>query len=160
MRKFTYPNGRRRTFAPWKWEWRDRILVTGEFLAFGVAIAAIPAELLKWGYAPWLIVAAALVGTSALLWYAFDLVSAGEAPLTNQSAHKIKQVVSALEMEKQGAFFDWESINENGGIPMDLSKWSGLRPDLKAIMEKCEVPLMVAVELARIKETDALSEDN
>jgi len=153
-----YPYGQKRVFSPWKWEWRDRILVTGEFLAFGAAIAAIPTELLKWGYAPWLVIAAALIGTSALLWYAFDLVSAGETPLTNRSAHKIRQVVSALEMEKQGAVYDWESIRGDGGIPVNLSNWSGLRPDIKAIMDAYDVPLLVAVELVNRYGTTVLPE--
>lgn len=153
-----YPYGQKRVFAPRQWEWRDRILVAGEFLAFGSAIAAIPTELLKWGYAPWLVIAAALIGTSALLWYAFDLVSAGETPLTNRSAHKIRQVVSAMEMEKHGAVYDWESIGDDGGIPVDLSNWAGLRPDIKAIMDAYDVPLTVAVELAKSDGTTVLQE--
>ena len=84
--RFTRPYlGVTRIFAPWKWEWRDRILVGGEVLAFGAAIAAVPFEINKWNYAPWLIIGAAIIGTSALCWYAFDLISVGESPLTNKS---------------------------------------------------------------------------
>ena len=144
-RRFAHPYNIRRTFNPLKWEWRDRILVAGELLAFSTAIAAIPVEVCKWGYAPWLLIAAAILGTSALLWYAFDLISAGESPLTTRSAHNIRQVVSAMEMEKEGAVFEWDEIGPNGGVPSDFSNWSRLRPDLKAIMEQYNVPLQVAV---------------
>ena len=146
-RRFTFPNGRKRTFAPWKWEWRDRILVCGEFVAVCAAIAAVPVELSKWSYAPWLIIGAAIVGTSALLWYAFDLISAGESPLTNRSAHTIRQVIDAVKMEEEGVTFDWNNIDERGAIPSDMTNWSRLDPDLKAIMDTLDVPLMVAVHI-------------
>ncbi len=95
----------------------------GEFLAFSVAIATIPFELWlsQWGYTSWLIIVAAIIGTSALLWYAFDLISTGEPPLTNQSAQRIRQVVQAMEMEKEGVVFDWDNIDERGAIPSDLT---------------------------------------
>ena len=151
-RKLTHPYGMRRTLAPWNWEWRDRILVLGELSAFGTAIATIPVELYGWPYAPWMLIAATIIGTSALLWYAFDLISVGEAPLTNRSAHKIRQVVDAMQMEKEGAVFDWDNIDERGGIPSDLTKWSRLRPDLKAIMDQYGVPLLVAAQILADKE--------
>ena len=154
LRRFKYPYGRKRSIAPWDWEWRDRILVLGELLAFGAAIAAIPVELAQWTFAPWLVIAATIIGTSALLWYAFDLISAGKTPLTDRSAHTIRQVVSAVEMEKQGAVFDWDVIDERGGIQVDFSKWSGLRPDLKAIMDEFDVPLLVAVQISSAREQE------
>ena len=159
-KNFMHPHGRRRTLNPSKWEWRDRILVFGELLAVGAAIAAIPVELYKWPFAPWLIIGATIVGTSALLWYAFDLISVGELPLTNQTAHKVRQVVSAMEMEKQGAVYNWENIDERGGIPVDLANWSGLRPELKAIMDRHGVSLTVAaVILSELERASAKKED-
>ena len=129
----------------------------GEFLAFCAAIATVPFELNKWSYAPWLIVGATIVGTAALLWYAFDLISAGESPLTNRSAHNIRQVVNAIEMEKEGVTFDWDNIDERGGIPSDMTNWSKLRPDLKEIMNRLDVPLMVAVQILAAQERDSQS---
>ena len=158
-RKFTHPHGTKRMFAPSKWEWRDRILVIGELLAVVAAIAAIPVELSNWAFASWLVIAATIMGTSALLWYVFDLISVGEMPLTNRSAHKIRQVISALEMEKEGVVFDWDNIDERGAIPSDLSDWSRLRPDLKAIMDRYGVPLIVAARILKDQEVAATAED-
>ncbi|MYB46029.1 MAG: hypothetical protein F4X74_14000 [Acidimicrobiia bacterium] len=135
-RKFTHPYGRKRTFDPREWDWRDKVLVFGELLAVLAAIAAIPVELFNWAFAPWLVISATIIGTSALLWYAFDLISVGEMPLTNRSAHKIRQVISAIEMEKEGAVFDWDNIDERGGIPMDVAGWSRLRLDRIAIIDR------------------------
>lgn len=146
-RKFVYPYGSRRMFSPRQWEWRDRILVVGELLAVLAAIAAIPVELSEWNHGPWLVIAATIIGTSALLWYAYDLISAGEMPLTTRSAHRIRQVITAVEMEKEGAVFYWDNINKDGGIPSDMSNWSRLRPELKAIMEHHNVPLGVAAQI-------------
>ena len=94
-------------------------------------------------------IAAAIIGSSTLLWYALDLVSKGEAPLTNRSAHTIRQVISAVEMEKQGVVFDWENIDRRGGIPSDMTNWTHLRPDFKEIMDKYGVPLVVAAQMLR-----------
>ena len=80
IRRFMRPYGRKRKVNPLKWQWRDRILIVGELVAFLSAVAAIPIELLGWGFASWCLIAAAIIGTSALLWYAFDLISVGEAP--------------------------------------------------------------------------------
>ena len=44
-------------------------------------------------------------------------VSFGGFGLTNRRAHYIRQVVQAMELEKQGAEMDWESVSPNGGIP-------------------------------------------
>ena len=124
---FTRPYlGMRRTFAPWKWEWRDRILVVGESLAVGAAIAAVPFEIVQWSYAPWLIVEATIIGTSALLWYAFDLISVGESPLSNKSVKNIRAVIIAMGMEKEGVEFEWGNARKDSGIPMDISRWSKL----------------------------------
>ena len=124
---FVRPNvGIRRTLAPWKWEWRDRILVAGEFLAFGAAIAAVPFEINQWEYAPWLIIGATITGTLALLWYAFDLITVGESPLTNRSVKNIRAVTIALEIGKQGVEFDWNHTTKDAGIPMNISQWSRL----------------------------------
>jgi len=147
-----YPYGRKRQFNPRGWALRDRVLVFGELLAVTAAAGSIPIELAAWPHANWLIIAATIVGTCALLWYALDLISVGEMPLTNRSAHTIRQVISAVEMEKQGAVFDWEAINRNGGTPADLSDWGGLRPDVKAVMDHHGVPLQVALAMLREQE--------
>lgn len=118
--------GIKRTFAPWKWEWRDRILVAGETVAVGAAVAAVPFEVREWVYAPWLIIGATIIGTSALLWYAFDLISVGESPLSNKSVKNIRAVIIAMEMEKEGVKFDWGNARKDSGIPMDISSWSRL----------------------------------
>ncbi len=118
--------GVKRTLDPRKWEWRDRILVAGELLAFAAAIAAVPSEINQWSYAPWLIIGATTIGTSALLWYAFDLISVGESPLTNKSVKNIRAVIIAMQMEKEGVEFDWGNAQKNSGIPMDISHWSKL----------------------------------
>lgn len=141
-RKFVYPYGTKRTFTPAKWEFSARVLVLGEFLAVAAAIASV------W-VSGWPVIAAAIIGSSTLLWYALDLVSKGEAPLTNRSAHTIRQVISAVELERQGVIFDWENISKNGGIPSDMTNWTRLRPDLKEIMEQYGVPLVVALQMLR-----------
>ena len=143
-RKFTYPYGRKRMLSPRQWEWRDRILVIGELLAVLASLAAIPVEAFRSSYGPWLVIGATIIGTSALLWYAFDLISAGEMPLTNRSAHRIRQVISAVELEKEGVVFDWENIDERGGIPADWDNWTRLSPDIREIMDRLGVPMHVA----------------
>ena len=146
--QFKHPHGRQRKINPLQWNWRDRILVMGELVAFVTAIATIPVELiLKWEQAPLLLIGATIIGTAALLWYAFDLISAGEMPLTSENAHTIKQVISAMEMEKEGATFEWDNIDPDGGIPADFSNWSRLRPDIKEVMDKYQVPLFIAAQM-------------
>lgn len=145
---FMYPHGTRRQLNPRAWYTRDRILVAGELLAVSAAVAAIAVELTDWPHAAWLIIAATIVGTCALLWYALDLITVGEMPLTNRSAHTIRQVIEAVEMEKRGVRFDWERIDRRGGIPIvDDSNWTRLDPELRAIMEEHGVPLAVAVAI-------------
>ena len=68
-------------------------MIVGELVAFLAAVAAIPIELFGWGFASWCLIAAAIIGTSALLWYAFDLISVGEAPLTSVSEHDIIRAI-------------------------------------------------------------------
>ena len=111
-KKFVWPHGNRRQFSPKKWKFIDKVLIVGEFLALSAATASV------W-ISGWPIVAAAMIGSSALLWYAFDLVSKGETPLTSKSSYAIRQVFGAVELERQGATFDWDNIDEDGGIPLD-----------------------------------------
>lgn len=147
-----YQHGQRRQFNPRAWALRDRVLVFGELSAVTAAVGAIPIELANWPHAPWLIIAATIVGTCALLWYALDLISVGEMPLTNRSAHTIRQVISAVEMERQGAVFEWDAVQPDGGIPTDLSAWTGLRPDVREVMHHHGVPLHVALAMLREQE--------
>ena len=100
----------------------------GELLAVVAAIAAISVELAEWGNGWWLVVAATIMGTLALLWYAFVLVSEGEPPLTAQSAMRMRLVAYATDMELEGVVFDWDRVDEQGRIPMDMSDWSRFTP--------------------------------
>ena len=108
--------------------------MTGEFLALGAAIAAVPMEIYQSGYASLLIIGAALIGTSALFWYAFDLTSVGESPLTNKTVKNIRAVIIAMEMETQGAEVDWGNTTKEGGIPMDITSWLGF-----SAMDVCNI---------------------
>ena len=113
-------------------------------MAFGAAIAAVPFEINKWNYAPWLIIGATIIGTSALCWYAFDLISVGESPLTNKSVKNIRAVVIAMDMEKEGIVFDWGNANKDSGIPMDISGWSKLS---EADMDGIEVGQSIKIAI-------------
>lgn len=55
-------------------------------------------------------------------------------------------------MEKQRAVFEWDAIHPDGGIPTDLSRWAGLRPDVRAVMDHHGVPLHVALAMLREQE--------
>lgn len=127
--RFTHPYGRRRKFSPRRWEGRGRILVLGELLAVVAAIAAVLVEWADWGNGTWLVIVATITGTLALLWYAFMQVSEGEPPLTAPLAGRMRLVAHATEMELQGIVFDWDGIDEQGRIPMDISNWSRLTPE-------------------------------
>ena len=134
-RKFIYPYGpygTKRMFSPRQWERRDRILVIGELLAVLAALAAIPVELSDWEHGAWLVIAATIIGTAALLWYAFDLVSTGEPPLTSRMTHRIRSVVQAMEFEEQGMTIDWDGIDQAGNIPMDITTLKNVTAEAKA----------------------------
>ena len=158
--RFMHPYGRRRRFSPRAWDWRGRVLVLGETVALLAALAAIPAELSGWSFGPWLVIAATLCGTLALLLYAVVLVSEGEPPLTTRSAHTIRQVVDAMELEQQGVAFDWDNIRDDGGIPSDFSNWARLDPELKAIMDKHDMPLLAAATVLNSqRQSDSTPDD-
>ena len=89
-------------------------------------MAAVPFEIIQWSYAPWLIIGATIIGTSALLWYAFDLISVGESPLSNKSVKNIRAVIIAMGMDKEGVVFEWDNARKDSGIPMHISRWSRL----------------------------------
>ena len=159
--RFLYPYGTKRTFNPLKWEWRDRILVIGELIAVLAAIAAIPVELSEWTYGPWFVIAATIIGTAALVWYAFDLVSIGETPLTSRMAHRIRTVVYAMEMEQQGVVFDWEGITEDGLIPQDIGNWSKLTPEGRANYKRLGADKgFLSTEHIRVHETTEARDKN
>ena len=103
----------------------------GELLAAVAAMAAVPVEILHWGSGSWLVIAATITGTLALLWYAYDLVSTGETPLTPRSAKRIRLVCYATDLELQGISFEWDNIDQQGRIPMDITNWSKLTPEGK-----------------------------
>lgn len=124
--KFMCPNGIRRTFNPKKWEHGTPVLVFGELLALGSAIAAIP----NWPYDQWFLYAAPIIAAGALVWYALDKSSLGEMPLTNVSAKRIANVVRLVNTEeKLGPVVEWDTIKADAtSAGMDLSK---MKPEIK-----------------------------
>lgn len=124
--RFICPNGIRRTFNPRTWEHGTPVLVFGELLAFGTAIAAIP----DWSHSRWLLYAAPIVAAGALAWYALDKSSLGEMPLTGVSAKRIANVVHLVNTEeKLGHVVLWPTISADGTrAEMDLSK---MKPGIK-----------------------------
>ena len=101
----------------------------GELLAVIAAMAAVLVEWADWGNGTWLVIVATITGTLALLWYAFMQVSEGEPPLTAPLAERMRLVAHATEMELQGIVFDWDGIDRQGRIPMDMTNWSKLTPE-------------------------------
>ena len=118
--KFMCPNGIQRTFNPKRWESGTQLLVFGEFLAFGAAIAAIPG----WAHGRWFLYAAPIIAAGALAWYALDKSSLGEMPLTGVSAKRIANVVHLVNTEeKLGRVVQWDTITADGTrAEMELSK--------------------------------------
>ena len=117
--KFMCPNGIRRTFNPKKWERGTLVLVFGELLALGAAIAAVPG----WTHGKWFLYAAPIIAAGALAWYALDKSSLGEMPLTGVSAKRIANVVHLVNTEeKLGRVVQWGTISADGTrAEMDLS---------------------------------------
>ena len=118
-----YPYGTRRTTNPFKWRPVERIIV----LTQGIALITIIVSLVANSASIWpswmpvspeilALISASLTSlvVMGVLWHT---VSTGDLPLTNRRAHYIRQVVQAMELEKQGAEMDWESVSPNGGIP-------------------------------------------
>ncbi len=109
--KFMCPNGIRRTFNPKKWEHGTLVLVFGELLALGAAIAAIPG----WTHGQWFLYAAPIIAAGALAWYALDKSTLGEMPLTGVSANRIANVVHLVNTEeKLGRVVQWGTISADG----------------------------------------------
>ena len=124
--RFMCPNGIRRTFNPKKWERGTQVLVFGEMVAFGAAIAAIPG----WTHGKWFLYAAPIIAAGFLAWYALDKSSLGEMPLTGVSANRIANVVHLVNTEeKLGRVVSWPTITADGTkAEMDLSQ---MRPEIK-----------------------------
>lgn len=118
--RFTHPVGRPRLWHPAHWRWNERILVFGELLAFISASLAFYAELQHWHYSTYFLLAAPIVGSASLLWYAWDSVSVGDRPLTSASIQNIRQVVQGVMMEDAGAMVDWQNPDEHGSIPVRI----------------------------------------
>ena len=120
---FMYPYGTRRTFNPFNWRPVERIIL----LTQGVALITVIVSLVAKSASVWpswmpvspeiLALISASLTSLVLMSVLWHLVSAGDLPLTNRRAHYIRQVVDAMEFEKQGAEMDWENVNPNGGIP-------------------------------------------
>ena len=124
--KFMCPNGIRRTFNPKKWEHGTLVLVFGELLALGAAIAAVPG----WTHGKWFLYAAPIIAAGALAWYALDKSTLGEMPLTGVSANRIANVVLMVNAtERMGPIIQWATITADGThARLDLSK---LNPKIK-----------------------------
>ena len=131
----TYPESANRRVSLRQWDREDKILVGGESLAVLAAIAAIPVEF-NGDHGRWLVIAATIIGSAALLWYAIVLILRGEKPLTSRMAHRIRTVAYAMEMEQQGVVFDWDGIDDEGRIPMDITNWEKLTPEGKAVHKR------------------------
>ena len=120
---FMFPYGIKRNVNPMKWRPIELVIVLIQCLTVAMAITSLMSEALN-VWPCWMPLSSAilsLISTSliaiivlALVWHT---VSAGDLPLTNRRAHYIRQVVQAMELEKQGAVMDWENIDPRGGIP-------------------------------------------
>ena len=122
-RRFIFPYGRRRDFNPMKWRPVERVVVFTQGMAMGTVIISLVAELTQ-TWPDWMPISPgilALVSSSLtsliLMGLVWHTVTAGDLPLTNRRAHYIRQVVDAMEFEKQGAVMDWDSVGPDGGIP-------------------------------------------
>ena len=118
-----YPYGTRRTINPFKWRPVERIIVLTQAIALITIIVSLVASSASI-WPSWMPVSPeilALISASltslVLMGVLWHTVSAGDLPLTNRRAHYVRQVVDAMEFEKQGAEMDWEKVGPNGGIP-------------------------------------------
>ncbi len=119
-----YPYGMRRTINPFKWRPVERIIV----LTQGIALITIIVSLVAKSASVWpswmpvspevLALISASLTSLVLMGVLWHTVSAGDLPLTNRRAHYIRQVVDAMEFEKQGAEMDWENVGLDGGNPV------------------------------------------
>ena len=118
-----YPYGTRRSINPFKWRRVERLIV----FAQGIALITIIVSLVAKSASIWpswmpvspeiLALISASLTSLVLMGVLWHTVSAGDLPLTNRRAHYIRQVVDAMEFERQGAEMDWENVSPNGGIP-------------------------------------------
>ena len=118
-----YPYGTRRTINPFKWRPVERIIVLTQAIALITIIVSLVAKSASI-WPSWMPVSPeilALISASltslVLMGVLWHTVSAGDLPLTNRRAHYVRQVVDAMEFEKQGAEMDWDKVGPNGGIP-------------------------------------------
>ena len=118
--RFTHPVGRRRLWHPGDWRWNERILVFGESIAFVSSTLALATELLQWHGTNWFLLAAPLVGSASLLWYAWDTVTTGDRPLNTASIQNIRQIVQGMMLEDAGAVVDWQNPDDQGSIPLRI----------------------------------------
>ncbi len=118
--RFTHPLGRQRIWNPALWRWNERVLVFGEFLAFSSAGMAMYAQSQHWHSTTWFLLAAPILGSASLFWYAWDTVTTGDRPLTSASIQNIRRVVQGVMMEDAGAMVDWQHPDEQGSIPMRI----------------------------------------
>ena len=139
--RFMCPNGVRRTFNPKAWEQGTPVLVVGELVAFGSAIAAIP----SWAAGRWFLYAAAIIGAGALAWYALDKSSLGEMPLTGVSAARIAKVARMVKTEEYlGPVVQWDTISADGDqAEIDLLK---MKPEYKIVMARSMFERMTPAE--------------
>lgn len=122
-RSFMFPYGKKRTVNPLKWRPLERVIISTQGIAVITVIISLAAQSASvWpSWVPFSPQILALISASltslivmGVLWHT---VSAGDLPLTNRRGHYVRQVVQAMELEKEGAEMDWENIDSRGGIP-------------------------------------------
>ena len=129
------------------WGRAELILVIGESIALVAALAAIPLELCGVEWAKWAVMSATVASALFLVIYAVWMIQYNRTPLMPSSVHDFRQVVDVAIMEQEGAMVDWDAITDSngefdwerirdGGVPMDLTNWTRLRPDLRKLMEE------------------------
>ena len=114
----------KRQWDPRGWPYSSRLLVFGELLAF--CSAAVGAVLWMVGVdVPWLFVSAAVVSTFCLTWYAVDLVTQGEWPLTHRRVKMIKSIADAVRTEDRFRIrIDWDrwTVQEDGSVSFEFDQ--------------------------------------
>lgn len=89
-----------RQWNPRNWDASSRVLVFGEALAFLSAFFGAALRLASVDV-PWLFISAAVASTFFLAWYAVDLVTRGEYPLTPRFVNRVKSIAEAVRFAEQ-----------------------------------------------------------
>ena len=147
--RFTHPHGAPRTWNPSTWRFRDRVLVIGDAIACVAAVAALVTSRNDLTIATFFASAAAVAGTLALLWYALDMITAGDMPLNPRFMSNLRGAQHIFDLEKAGVRFDTEGISGQGGVPILGIDVSQLLPELLPFLASEELDPMLAAILSR-----------